>query len=191
QLLDKLSDHFASHGMLLGSRPSIGDFGLYGPLFAHLYLDPASGELMKEKAPHVARWVERMRDAEAKPGEFLTDDEVPDTAIAILKDQLRDFLPVLVSTAAALTEWAKDKSSGEEVPRALGPHAFRIGEAEGNRMIFPFNLWMLQRPLDHLRALANEEIEAATSFLADIGASELVDLSFPRLARQNFKLVLA
>lgn len=190
-LLEQLSDHFSSFDMLLGSRPSIGDFGLYGPLYAHLYLDPASGEIMKEKAPIVARWVERMRDAEAKPGEFLPNDEVPETAQTILREQLRDFVPVLVSTARALTEWAGDKSVGEEVPRALGPHVFRIGTSEGNRMILPFNLWMLQRVLDHLSALNEEGKMEAVAFLDHIGAGVLMTMSYPRLERRNFKLCLA
>ncbi|MEO1398125.1 MAG: glutathione S-transferase, partial [Pseudomonadota bacterium] len=160
------------------------------PLFAHLYLDPASGELMKAMAPKVARWVERMRDAEAKPGEFLPDDAVPDTLLPILRDQFRDFVPVLTSTAAALTEWAADKQSGEEVPRALGPHAFRIGDVLGNRLIFPFNLWMLQRPLDHYRTLDADARASADAFLNEIGVRELANLDFPRLTRLNYKLAL-
>ncbi|MEO0883832.1 MAG: glutathione S-transferase [Pseudomonadota bacterium] len=192
RLLDQLTEHFKSHDMLLGSRPSIGDFGLYGPLYAHQYLDPASGALMKEKAPAVARWVERMRDAEATPGEFLADDAVPETAKAILREQFRDFVPVMVSTAAALTEWAKDKDSGEEIPRALGPHEFTIGGASGNRLIFPFNLWMLQRPVDHVKSLRGDaESAAAVALMQDLGGDALLDLDYPRLERRNFKLRLA
>lgn len=189
--LDLLAEHFSSFDMLFGSRPSIGDFGLYGPLYAHLYLDPASGELMKEKAPAVAAWVERMRDATTGTGEFLADDDVPSTAKAVLLHQLRDFVPVLQSTATALTEWASDKSSGEEVPRALGPHAFKILDTAGNRMIFPFNLWMLQRPLDHLHGLDAAEKETGLRLLNEVGATSLAELEFPRLERRNFKLVLA
>ena len=32
------------------SRPSIGDFGLVGPLYAHQYRDPASGDLITKAA---------------------------------------------------------------------------------------------------------------------------------------------
>jgi glutathione S-transferase len=60
-LLAELNAHFAKHPYLLGARPSIGDFGLYGPLYAHQYRDPASGALMRRLAPHVVAWVERMQ----------------------------------------------------------------------------------------------------------------------------------
>ncbi|MEO0982080.1 MAG: glutathione S-transferase family protein [Pseudomonadota bacterium] len=194
KLLKQLDAHFAEHLMLLGDRPSIGDFGLMGPLYAHQYRDPASGKIMKTEAPNVARWVERMRKPEPQSGEFLPDDEVPVTLLPILSDQFRDQFPVLASTAAALAEWAADKSPGEPVPRALGPHGFKIGDTQtdGNRMIFPFNLWMLQRPLDHYRGLEGDEKTAADRLLDACGGDALRAFpDFPRLERRNFKLVLA
>ena len=66
-LLGELDAHFAHYPYLLGTRPSIGDYGLIGPLYAHLYRDPASGALMKRLAPHVADWVERVHNPPA-PG---------------------------------------------------------------------------------------------------------------------------
>lgn len=192
RFLDQFSAHLEAHPTLLGSRPSIGDFGLCGPLYAHLYRDPASGEIMKARAPLVARWVERMQAPDVLSGDFLPDDQVPQTLWPMLADQLADFLPVLASTASALSAWAADKPSGEPVPRALGPHAFKVGNAAGSRMIFPFNLWMLQRPLDHYWSLTEPERDAADTFLAAIGALEAFrSVRFPRLARQSFKLVLA
>lgn len=46
ELLDQLDVHFGQYDYLLGSRPSIGDFGLMGPLYAHLGRDqlPDVGE---------------------------------------------------------------------------------------------------------------------------------------------------
>ena len=46
-LLTDLDAHFAQFDFLFGSRPSIGDYGLIGPLYAHQYRDPASGALME------------------------------------------------------------------------------------------------------------------------------------------------
>lgn len=192
RFLAHFSAHLGQHAMLFGDRPSIGDFGLYGPLYAHLYRDPVSGEVMKAKAPLVARWVERMQTPAPLSGSFLPGDEVPGTLIPILADLLADFIPVLVSTAAAVSGWAADKVSGDPVPRALGPHPFRIGALAGTRMIFPFNLWMLQRPLDHYRSLAGPDRTAADAFLSAIGALGVFQsIDFPRLERRSFKLVLA
>jgi len=190
--LAQFSAHLEHHDFLLGARPCIGDFGLYGPLYAHLYRDPASGEIMADKAPKVAAWVERMRDAKGAPGAFVAGDTVPETLLPMLTDQLRDFVPVLRSTADALSNWAADKPSGEPVPRALGPHAFQINGTDSQRMIFPFNLWMLQRPVDHYRALSGDDRLRADKFLENIGALSLFqDTDWPRLTRQAFKLVLA
>jgi len=60
--LDEFSAHLQQHKFLLGGRPCLADFAFYGPLYAHLYRDPASGEVMKSRAPKVVKWVERLRD---------------------------------------------------------------------------------------------------------------------------------
>jgi len=52
--LAEFERHLEHVPFLLGTRPSIGDFGLFGPLYAHLYRDPYSGRVMKRDAPRVA-----------------------------------------------------------------------------------------------------------------------------------------
>ena len=59
-LLEELNEHFLHHDFLLGQHPTIADFGFIGPFYAHLYRDPAPGKLMRESAPRVAAWVERI-----------------------------------------------------------------------------------------------------------------------------------
>jgi glutathione S-transferase len=72
--LGDFDEHLKRHPRVLGARPCIADFALYGPLYAHLYRDPASGRLLVERAPNVARWVESFGVAGSSEGEFLTDD---------------------------------------------------------------------------------------------------------------------
>ncbi len=193
ELMEQLNAHFAEHEMLFGSRPSIGDFGLFGPLYAHQYRDPASGALMRENAPHLVRWVEMLRHGKAAyPGTFLENDAVPASLYPILRTQMRDQMPCLASTAKALSDWAADRPAGSEIPRALGRHEFHTNGATGERMIFPFNLWMLQRPLDHFNGLNGDARAAAEKLLADIegvGFAQFPD--FPRLERRDYRLVLA
>lgn len=191
--LKQMDTHFESHEMLLGSRPSIGDFGLYGPLYAHLFRDPYSGELMQSEAPNVARWVKQLRDGRAAyPGAFLPGGEVPATLAPVLATQFEEQFPVLISTAKALCEWARDKSAGEAVPRALQMHSFKTGGATGERLIFPFNLWMLQRPLAAYRALNEADKARADALLGPVGGEALSNFpDFPALTRKTFKLVLA
>lgn len=193
ELLDQLDAHFARYEMLLGSRPSIGDFGLFGPLYAHQYRDPESGKLMQARAPNLVRWVKALRDGTgAYPGAFLEGDEVPETLLPILRTQMVDQFPCLADTARALAEWARDQSPGAQVPRALGRHEFTTHGAKGERMIFPFNLWMLQRPIRHYRGLSGEARERTDAFLSAIGGAAFAEFpDFPELKRKDYRLVLA
>jgi glutathione S-transferase len=195
ELLGELNAHFAGHEFLFGTRPSIGDFGLYGPLYAHQYRDPVSGELMKRIAPHVVRWVERMSKPPApRGGAFLAHDEVPATLKPVIARIMREYLPVLLATADAFNAFAaaRDPADAEKpLPRALGMHEFTLEGATGQRAIFTFDLWMLQRALDFLRALEGETREKAALVLKEAGGERLADFpAFPRLARRHFQLVV-
>lgn len=193
EFLRAFDTHLAQHDFLFGSRPSIGDYGLLGPLYAHNYRDPKSGEHMEKTAPRVAAWCRRAH-APAHPlsGEFIAGDEIPRTIIPLLKIFAREQLPILISTLKHVQAWHTDNPGAAQVPRALGVHEFTIGGAEGTRGILPYSLWMLQRVTDHMDSLAGESKKVAETLLSTIGASALIGLRItPRLARKNFKLTLA
>ena len=65
--LDLFEAHLVDHPYLLGNRPTIGDYGLIAAMWAHLYRDPAPTMLIKQRAPRVGRWVERMTTTRAIP----------------------------------------------------------------------------------------------------------------------------
>lgn len=153
QLLSDLNTHFKEHDYLLGGRPSIGDFGLIGPMYAHLYRDPAPGELMKRIAPEVCKWVERMISDEIPSGEFLGNDEIPETLMPVLQRMASEQLPVLLDTDQRLTEWRKENSDAKEVERFIGVHNFVVEGVEGERAVLPFSLWMFKRPVDFYQSL--------------------------------------
>lgn len=187
-LLADLNVHFTHHDYLLGSRPCIGDFGLIGPLYAHLYRDPASGEIMKRLAPKVVQWVRRMVHVE-KPlsGQFVADDEVPETLFPILARMMNEHIPYMQNTADMLREWAS-ANADTEIPRAVGMAEFTVEGITGTRIAIPFSLWMLQRPLDHYHA--NSAV--CNDMLAKIGGDAFVKFkSGPRLTFEDFKIKLA
>jgi glutathione S-transferase len=189
--LADFSAHLRLHPFLLGSRPSIGDFGLLGPLYAHLLRDPASGERMRRLAPLVADWVTRCHEPAPLAGDFLPDDDVPATLGPMLKRQAAEQAPVLLDAARALAAWASVQPTGARVPRSLGEHEFNIGGRRGERAILTYSLWMLQRALDHLKSLTGAERARADAFLEDIGAAALIDFRMPRrLERRDFRLVI-
>lgn len=189
-LLADLDAHFAVHDYLLGSRPSIGDYGLIGPLYAHLYRDPASGEIMKRLAPRVAAWVERMVTVNTPlSGEFLSKDEIPATLKPLLERMMSEQMPFLQTTANMLTAWAAANPDAE-LPRAVGMAEFTIEGITAQRIAPPFSLWMLQRALSYYQSLSNANKLAVDQFLSSIKGSD----SFrkfeegPHLAFENFKL---
>lgn len=192
-LLADLDAHFAVHDYLLGSRPSIGDYGLIGPLYAHLYRDPASGEIMKRLAPRVAAWVERMVDVKTPlSGEFLPDDEVPDTLIPVLERMMVEQMSFLQTSAEMLDTWSA-ANPDVELPRAVGMAKFTVEGVTGQRIAPPFSLWMLQRALNYYQELDSADKLIVDGFLSSIkGAQGFQNFVLKQpLDFKNFKLTLA
>jgi glutathione S-transferase len=186
------SAHLRTTPFVLGSRPSLGDFALFGPLYGPLYRDPASGERMRRLAPDVVDWVERMLAAKDRSGELLGGDVIPRTIHPILKRQMSEQLPVLIQSAEALREWSLAQPKGARLKRSLGTHEFTIGGRRGERSILSFSLWRLQRVMDHYHSLSGGDRERADALLAAIGGKALQTLELPvRLERRDYRLVLA
>ncbi len=170
--LAEFNQHLNNYPYLLGSAPSIADFGFIGPLYAHLYRDPYPGSLMKRIAPNVVDWVERMRKGHHKSGNFIEDDIIPETLNGILKDQFQHQWPVLEETELHLSRWYEqqpDKSQPLEIPRRLGMHSFKFDGITEQRFILPYSLWMMQRPLDFYQSLNNEQKAEVDPFLKSLG----------------------
>jgi glutathione S-transferase len=190
-LLGELNRHFAQMPFLLGTRPCIGDFGLYGPLYAHQYRDPKSGELMQELAPNVVAWIERMRDTpNPNAGDFLPGDEIPATLLPILQRMMREQLPELISTANALQDWLR-LHPGEKIPRAIGTHDFELAGVRGKRLIGTYKLWMLQRALDVYNNLHGDDKQASDKLIDAVGGHALRHFStLPRLRRDGLSVAI-
>ncbi|MCR9095975.1 MAG: glutathione S-transferase C-terminal domain-containing protein [bacterium] len=144
RVLQALEVHFGQHDYVLGGRPSLGDFGLLGPLYAHLYRDAIPGLALRTFFPLVAEWVERTNgegalnarqfgqtlyglddDGELVPrlatsdgAEWLDDDAVPETLEALLDVFFTEMWPVLREAIERLRAFvASDAHSpGGELP---------------------------------------------------------------------------
>ncbi|MEP2551472.1 MAG: glutathione S-transferase N-terminal domain-containing protein [Marinomonas sp.] len=191
-LLADLNTHFAAHPFLLGTRPSIGDLGLIGPLYAHLYRDPASGEIMERLAPNVAEWVRRMVDVkEPQSGEFLAGDAIPDTLLPVLARMMGEHVPYLGRVAAMLGEWLT-ANPDTDIPRAVGMADFTVEGVTGQRIAVPFSLWMLQRGLDYLASLKGDDRKACEEMLRACGGEALLSFKMPvRLKFEDHVLTVA
>lgn len=191
-LLAELEQHFAGHDFLFGTRPSIGDFGLIGPMYAHLYRDPHPGKLMRERAPKVAAWVERMVSADPCDGSFLPDDEVPETLMPVLRRMVREQVPVLVDTECKLAQWLAGHPAAGEIPRVLGQHAFELEQQRGSRMVLPHSLWRWQRPRDFINALDGTARQHADALAAELGLADTLHApARVRVTRRDNRFVIA
>ncbi len=191
-LLDDLQAHFEQHDFLLGTRPSIGDFGLMAPMYAHLYRDPAPGKLMKNRAPAVCDWVGRMNNAQAhlQQGEWLENDEVPETLIPVLQRMANEHLPVLQDTDRLLDEWKSKNPDATEIDRFIGMHTFEVEGLSAERVVLPYCLWMYQRPLDFYNSIT--DVDPVDEFLELAGFGRALKQPLrQRVARVNNKLVFA
>jgi glutathione S-transferase len=191
-VLPSLDAHFAKYDYLLGSRPCVGDFGLIGPLYAHLYRDPAPGKIMKRIAPNVAKWVERMNQDDVELGNWLGDDVVPETLFVLLKRQFQEFWPVQIATLLRNQEWMEANPTTTKLPRMLGEHTYKIGHTSEKRIIRTFSQWKLQRVLDVYQGFSDNEKEMLDPLLKELGGYQMMQTEISkRVARENNLLVAA
>ncbi|WP_166422357.1 glutathione S-transferase family protein [Paraglaciecola sp. 20A4] len=191
--LTDFSKHLEQHRYILGDRPSLADFALLGPLYAHLYRDPASGEIMKRLAPRVAQWTERtIAGGTAEDGLLVNADIIPETLIPILTRHMEEHLPVLTEMNNMLAKWAISAEPDEELPRRFEMTPFTTGGSSGMCMSKSFSLLRLQAVLDCIAELPEQSRAAANELLTKIGGAALLEFKLShRLERRDCLLKLA
>ena len=188
ELLRLLDAHFADYPYLLGGRPTLGDYGLIAPLYAHLARDPVPAAIMKTGFYHVWRWTERMNAAQAllgghaARGEALIDDDaVPATLKALMRFVADDFLPELAAHVAFANDWLAARpeltagTNGLDNPgaRGIGMAAVEWRGHRINSAVMPYRFWML----DRLQAAVREE---ARPLFEEVGLRPLLALRTDR-----------
>ena len=144
RILGLLESHFSAHDYLLGGRPSLADFALLGPLYAHLYRDAVSGFALRTWFPLTAEWVERTngegalnarsydqklyslgadgelvaRPANGDGADWLPDDALPETLIPLLGVFFQEMWPVLTVAMEHLSAFVASDACprGGELP---------------------------------------------------------------------------
>lgn len=183
--LDVLEAHFARYPYLLGGRPSYGDLGLIGPLYAHLGRDPYPKRVLMGPRPHLAAWVARMQDPPTpRAGEFLPDDEVPATLAPLFREIFTGFWACLAATQAEVQKALPTVKPGRGFRRSLGPITIPMGDGTLTRNAAPFSLWMAQRPLDAYAQLDGAARASVDAWLAGVGGTDAPRFRVqPRLKR--------
>lgn len=188
-LLAALSTHFAQHRYLLGDAMSLGDCGLMGPFYGHLFRDAVPSRLLYSTAFHVCAWIERMNRPPRDQTGWCEGDALPESLRPVLR-VMADGVPMLVAAVEAVDEWAAEHAkSGEPPPRAIGGFRAVYRDVELEAGARPYTLWMVQRSLDAYRALSAPDRAKVDAAVAGTGFEPLLALRpRHRLSKQRYEL---
>jgi Glutathione S-transferase, C-terminal domain len=193
--------HLEGSPLLLGGRPTIGDYGLMAPLYAHLARDPYPARIMQQTAHRVWRWTERMNRPDQDAGEYgrppealFSDDSVPDALKALMRFIAEDYLSELRAHVAFANDWLAARPELKAGTNGLDRvQDRRIGEAafdwRGHRMrvsVMPYRLYLLQKVQDIADHAAPGAASGMMALMAETGLQELLTLrTSRRILRRN------
>ena len=199
EFLEELNDHFSQHPYLLGGCPTLGDYGLYAAMFAHLGRDPYPAMIMKQKAQAVFRWTERMSASSADFPEFintkeeiLPQDAIPDTLRVLLQRVAADYLPEIKAMVEAHNQWLaqNNPADGEAVGgihlgRGIGTCSFEWRGVDVQAVVMPYRVFMLQRIQDAYDGLTQAERASVDALLTDTGLGDIVTTRCDRRVKRQ------
>jgi glutathione S-transferase len=210
ELLDALEVHFQRWPYVLGGRPSIADCGLMAPLFGHLARDPVPATLMKDRAPNVYRWTERMNLPAIADGEFptcaetyLPDDAIPESLEPVLRLIFQDWGAQLLADAQRYNAWVEgdrsmpagrmvSNSDARKVHPTLGPIEYPWRGCTIHRDSSPHGLWHFDKAAAHARVLAGDARARFDDLVRRCGGERMMAIRLARpMKREDYVLVLA
>jgi len=193
--------HLATSPYLLGGRPTIADYGLIAPLYAHLARDPYPARLMQQTAHRVWRWTERMNRADQDAGEYgdvpeelFADDHVPDTLMALLRFVAEDYLPEVRAYVQYANEWlsarpeivAGTNGLARLQDRSIGMTTLTWRRHQVQVVVMPYRLYLLQKAQDIADRASPDARATISRLLADTGLSDVLKLrTRRRILRSN------
>ncbi|MGB0645850.1 MAG: glutathione S-transferase N-terminal domain-containing protein [Bradymonadia bacterium] len=146
-VIEVLNEQLSKSAYLFGGRPSLADFSLYGPLWAHLYRDPGNAHLFVN-APALVRWMEQLTQGAESRGLFNPDDTVCATLDPLFQCVFLDQWPWIRQVCSAINGFCDEHPQALRVPRALGEAQFTIGGCVGSRKLITFTQWKAQRAVE-------------------------------------------
>ncbi|HTR60255.1 MAG TPA: glutathione S-transferase [Candidatus Binataceae bacterium] len=106
RLLGLLDAHLQSGNMfLMGKRPGVGDFGLFGQLSQLVHFDPTPAAIAASETPRVVSWVSHLDDLsglEVEEDGWSSRSALPSTLHGFFTEIGRVYAPFLIANARAL-----------------------------------------------------------------------------------------
>jgi glutathione S-transferase len=196
--LARFEAHLADYPFLLGGAPTLGDYGLFSALYAHLARDPKPLHIMQTTAPRVFRWTERMNMAEhfedeitLKAGpDLLNPAALPDTLKAMMRFVAEDYLGELTAHVAFTNTWLADQDDHRLKPgvlgRGIGVATFDWRGHEITTTVMPYRIYLLQRITDAFDGLDADDQASLRALFEETGLAGLLELrATKRVIRKN------
>lgn len=180
--LDGLDRHFSERAFLFGDRPSLGDYGLIGPLYAHLGRDPWPKRELIAPRPNLKAWIERMFTPGETPGAFDAEDRIAETLAPALRSIFDEMMPFLSACASELRKMPPLASGGKAV-RLLADVSYPMAGGTHRRAALSYPVWMAQRLLDAFSAMPDADRQRVRAWLAAVGGEDVLRLDLPRVER--------
>jgi glutathione S-transferase len=168
-MLGLLETHFDTHDYVLGGSPTLGDFALIGPLYAHLFRDPVPGFMMRTEFPLVCEWIERTngsdeasarsykqtyykledgklvgQPAAGNNGELLADDQIPESLLPFLSVFFDEMWPALKMNTKTVTDYLESATVDKAAPLPgksfYAPPEFSEQQSKGGSLNYEFEI---------------------------------------------------
>ena len=180
--------HLSGSFFFLGDRPTIGDYGLFNPLYAHLARDPKPAFLMKTTAPLVWNWVERMNRPEAteehtliEPREGLySGEELPETLVALMRYVGEEYEAEFSAHVDFAENWLAEQGANPEkvkapLGRGIGFAEFKWRGEEMSSVVMPYRFYLAQKLWHHFDACSEASQKAIRDLFAQTGLETFLD----------------
>ena len=107
RLLNFMRDVLKTRPFVFGNKPTLADFGLFGPLFRHYSMDPAPAKIMREDYPEVMEWVYRVWNARGSKISGKLVSGIPDDVAKFIQEIAETHLEALCANADAYANGKK------------------------------------------------------------------------------------
>ncbi|MEI7889021.1 MAG: glutathione S-transferase N-terminal domain-containing protein [Actinomycetes bacterium] len=191
EFLSLLSAHLERTPYLLGGRPTLADYALMAPLYAHLSRDPYPSMIMKRDAWPVWSWVERMLVPIAGTGQYgevpsdlFSEDALPQTLLDLLAYVGREMVEDIAATVAFIDTYLADSPdvsegdiiAGKATRRALGKVTWIWRGHEVTTHSIPYRVLHLQNIQAEFDRLDSDKQSQVRGIFADAGLELFLDL---------------
>ncbi|CAH1795529.1 unnamed protein product [Owenia fusiformis] len=155
-VLNILQIHFEKHQYILGTQPTMADFGFFASMFRHFSLDPTPAKIMRQRGPAVYEWVARMWNVKnqgpGSPRVSAPDGDIPDTLYPLFDIISDQYLPYLNANAVA---FKNNKTKFD----------FTVGDACYKFNVVPYRVWCREKLQDHFNDMPSDDQNAVRIFL--------------------------